>query len=94
MKATTDEVLHLLTVAQSLGLEREGCSIALHKVEELQADVKALVNMLDAQFARNNPTEKVVPDWITMAHSLFEAREGKGRSIDEVLRELEAAGVK
>ncbi len=61
------------------------------KIQELEDDIKALCDMLTETYFRNNRAEVIemgVPDWVVMAHSLAEAKEGKGSSIDSIIEKL------
>ncbi len=64
----------------------------MDEVERLEADVKALCDMLTDTYLRENHGEVIdsgVPDWIVMAHSLAEAAKGKGTDVQSIIDKLE-----
>ena len=50
-------------------------------------DLNVLLDMLKREFQQNNP-DLLVPDFVGMAHSLKEFREGKYQTVDQILEEL------
>lgn len=85
MKATTEEVIRFLNTAKRIGTEKWAIDVAIHKLAELEYDIGVLLDMLTDQFRQANPGEQTPPDWLTMAHSLVDAKEGKSRTVTEII---------
>ena len=82
---TTDEVIHLLKASKWMDGDKPTIEVAIHHIESLEGDVKALLDMFTDQWVQANPGKSMPPDWVTMAHAMSDAKEGKGTDIDEIV---------